>query len=121
MTSATNRAQEFSARLGCRVDVTPPSVVQFTSHVSAYSAQFGTNLTPSAPGSGKGYLIVSDVQAARDALVAGGINVSEVCHLGPDGPVGHRRAGVPEVRSGGHPPISLPRVVELTDPFWWVN
>jgi hypothetical protein len=33
------------------------------------------------------YLIVSDIEAARDALVAAGIEVSEVFHLGPDGPV----------------------------------
>ena len=81
------RAKEFYARLGWRLDRTPPSVVQFTPHGSACSVQFGTTLTSAAPGSGKGYLIVSDIQAARDALVAAGIAVSEVFHLGPDGPV----------------------------------
>ncbi len=82
-----DRAKEFYARLGWRMDVTPPSVVQFTPHGSACSVQFGTNLTSAAPGSGKGYLIVSDIEAARDALVAGGIEVGEIYHLGTDGPV----------------------------------
>jgi catechol 2,3-dioxygenase-like lactoylglutathione lyase family enzyme len=85
--SDVDRAKEFYGRLGWRLDLTPPGVVQFTPHGSGCSVQFGTNLTPAAPGSGKGYLIVSDVEAARDALVAGGIEVSEVFHLGPDGPV----------------------------------
>jgi hypothetical protein len=49
--------------------------------------QFGTNLTSAAPGSADGYLIVSDIQAARDALVAVGIEVSEISHLGPGGRV----------------------------------
>jgi catechol 2,3-dioxygenase-like lactoylglutathione lyase family enzyme len=85
--SDVDRAKEFYGRLGWRLDVTPPGVVQFTPHSSACSVQFGTNLTSAAPGSGKGYLIVSDIEAARNTLVAGGIEVSEVFHLGPDGPV----------------------------------
>jgi hypothetical protein len=43
------------------------------------------NRTSAAPGSAEGlYLIVSDIQAARDALVAAGIQVSEVFHPGTD-------------------------------------
>ena len=49
--------------------------------------QFGTTLTSAAPGSAKSYLIVSDLEAARNALVAADIAVSEIFHLGPDGPV----------------------------------
>jgi hypothetical protein len=45
----------------------------------------GPNRTSAAPGSAEGlYLIVSDIQAARDALVAAGIQVSEVFHPGTD-------------------------------------
>ncbi|MFF7751451.1 VOC family protein [Streptomyces sp. NPDC007971] len=55
--------------------------------VPACSVQFGTDLTSSAPGSGKGCLIVSDIEAARTAMVGAGIEVSAVFHLGPDGPV----------------------------------
>ena len=82
-----DRAKAFYLRLGWRLDRTPPAVVQFTPHGSACSVQFGTTLTSAAPGSGKGYLVVSDLQAKRRALAGAGIEVSEVFHLGPDGPV----------------------------------
>jgi catechol 2,3-dioxygenase-like lactoylglutathione lyase family enzyme len=81
------RAKDFYTRLGWRQDVTPPGVFQFTPHGSPCSVQFGQNLTSAAPGSAqRTYLIVSDVVAARDALIAAGIQVSEIFHLGPDGP-----------------------------------
>ena len=87
--SNVDRATEFYKRLGWRQDVTPPWVVQFTPHGSACSVQFGTNLTSAAPGSAqRTYLIVSDVNAARNELVAAGVDVSEVFHLGDNGPVG---------------------------------
>jgi catechol 2,3-dioxygenase-like lactoylglutathione lyase family enzyme len=85
--SDIERAKEFYSRLGWRLDVTPPSVVQFTPPGSWCSVQFGTNLTSAAPGSGKGYLIVSDIVAARDRLVGGGIEVGEIFHIGPEGRV----------------------------------
>jgi catechol 2,3-dioxygenase-like lactoylglutathione lyase family enzyme len=83
--SDVDRATQFYARLGWRQDRTPPGVVQFTPHGSACSVQFGPNLTTAAPGSAKEYLIVSDVEAARNDLVAAGIEVGEVFHRGPDG------------------------------------
>jgi hypothetical protein len=49
--------------------------------------QFGAHLTSGTPGSGMGYLVVSDVTAARAAMIAAGVDVSEVCHPGPDGPI----------------------------------
>jgi hypothetical protein len=62
-------------------------VVQFTPPGSACSLQFGTNRTTAAPGSAQNsFLIVSDVVATRDELVAAGIEVSEIFHLSPDGP-----------------------------------
>ncbi len=85
------RAEQFYRKLGWRQDVTPPGsgVFQFTPHGSACSVQFGKNLTSAAPGSAqRTYLIVSDIEAARDALMEAGIEVSEVFHLGPNGPVG---------------------------------
>jgi catechol 2,3-dioxygenase-like lactoylglutathione lyase family enzyme len=86
--SDVDRAKEFYGRVGWRLDVTPPGVVQFTPPGSWCSVQFGTNLTSAAPGSAqRTYLVVSDVEAARDQLVAAGIEVSEVFHLGTDGPV----------------------------------
>jgi catechol 2,3-dioxygenase-like lactoylglutathione lyase family enzyme len=84
--SDVDRAKEFYGRLGWRLDDTPPGVIQFTPPGSGCSVQFGTNRTSAAPGSAQGlYLIVSDIDAARDKLVAAGIEVSEVLHPGPDG------------------------------------
>jgi catechol 2,3-dioxygenase-like lactoylglutathione lyase family enzyme len=88
--SDVDRAEEFYARLGWRQDVTPPGsgVVQFTPRGSACSVQFGKSLTSAAPGSAqRTYLIVSDIDAARKELVAAGIEVGEIFHLGADGPV----------------------------------
>jgi catechol 2,3-dioxygenase-like lactoylglutathione lyase family enzyme len=82
-----DRAREFYRRLGWRLDVTPPTVVQLTPPGSSCSVQFGATLTSAAPGSGKSYLIVSDILAAREALASAGVEVSEVFHPGPDGPV----------------------------------
>jgi catechol 2,3-dioxygenase-like lactoylglutathione lyase family enzyme len=86
--SDVERAREFYTRLRWRLDVTPPFVVQFTPPGSACSVQFGPDRTSAAPGSAqRTYLIVADIEAARDQLVAAGVEVSEVFHLGPDGPV----------------------------------
>ena len=86
--SDVDRAEEFYKRLGWRQDVTPPGsgVFQFTPHGSACSVQFGKNLTSAAPGSvQRTYLIVTDIETARDELVAAGIEVSGIFHFGPDG------------------------------------
>jgi len=83
-----DRAKEFYQRLGWRLDDTPPGVIQLTPPGSACSVQFGPNRTSAPPGSAENlYLIVSDIEAARDELVAAGVEVSEVFHLGPAGPV----------------------------------
>src|SRR5437764_9669488 len=84
--SDVDRAKEFYGGLGWRLDADFPfdngfRVVQFTPPGSGGSIQFGTNLTSAAPGSAQGlYLIVSDIEAARDDLAAHGAEVSEVCH-----------------------------------------
>jgi catechol 2,3-dioxygenase-like lactoylglutathione lyase family enzyme len=86
--SDVERAKDFYTSLGWRQDVTPPGsgVFQFTPHGSACSVQFGKNLTSAAPGSvQRTYLIVSDLVAARDRLIAAGIEVSEIFHLSPNG------------------------------------
>jgi len=84
--SDVGRAREFYGRLGWRLDDTPPFVVQFTPPGSWCSVQFGEHLTAAAPGSGKAYLIVSDIDAIRNQLVAAGVEVGEIFHRGPDGP-----------------------------------
>jgi catechol 2,3-dioxygenase-like lactoylglutathione lyase family enzyme len=88
-----DRAKEFYGSLGWRLDADIAAgddfrVVQFTPPGSGCSVQFGTNLTSAAPGSAQGlYLIVPDIEAARDALIAAGVEVNEIYHLGPDGRV----------------------------------
>ena len=84
--SDVDRAKEFYGRLGWRLDQTPPGIVQFTPPGSGCSVQFGPNLTSAPPGSASEYLIVSDIEAARNALVAAGVEVSELFHIGPGGP-----------------------------------
>jgi catechol 2,3-dioxygenase-like lactoylglutathione lyase family enzyme len=88
--SDVQRAEQFYRKLGWRQDVTPPGsgVFQFTPHGSSCSIQFGRGLTSAAPGSAqRNYLIVSDIEAARHALIEAGIEVGEIFHLGPNGPV----------------------------------
>src|SRR4029077_20548703 len=86
-----HRAEQFYRSVGWRQDVTPPGsgIYQFTPPGSSCSVQFGTNRTSAAPGSAQNqFLIVSDIQAAHDDLSARGVEVSDVFHLGPEGPAG---------------------------------
>ena len=89
--SDVERAKEFYARLGWRLDAdfrydNGFRIVQFTPPGSACSMQFGTNITSAMPGSARGlYLVVSDVAAAHDDLLACGVGVSEVFHAGTPG------------------------------------
>jgi catechol 2,3-dioxygenase-like lactoylglutathione lyase family enzyme len=108
-----DRAKDFYAGLGWRLDADFPfdngfRVVQLTPPGSGCSVQFGTRMTSAPPGSAEGmYLIVSDVQAARDELAAGGADVSEVFHaeapgaqFGPGDAAG--RAGGPGPGGGSY-------------------
>jgi catechol 2,3-dioxygenase-like lactoylglutathione lyase family enzyme len=89
--SDVDRAKEFYANLGWRLDAdfrfdNGFRVVQFTPPGSGTSIQFGTKVTEVAPGSAQSlYLVVSDVAAAREALIARGAGVSEVFHPGAPG------------------------------------
>src|SRR5216110_2696645 len=84
--SDADRAKEFYGRLGWRLDADFANgddfrVIQFTPPGSGCSVIFGKNVTAAAPGSTQGlYLIVSDIEAARDELLGRGIEVSEVFH-----------------------------------------
>src|SRR5262245_3538137 len=82
--SDVGRARDFYVGLGWRLDVTPPNVVQLTPPGSGCSVQFGEGLASvmtAEPGSSLAYLVVSDIVAARDALVAAGADVSDFFHL----------------------------------------
>jgi predicted enzyme related to lactoylglutathione lyase len=89
--SDVDKAKAFYLGLGWRLDADFPfgngfRVVQFTPPGSGCSIQFGTKMTSSAPGSAQGlYLIVSDIQAARDELAVRGAAISEVFHAGTPG------------------------------------
>ena len=86
--SDVDRAKEFYARLGWRLDADYDSgkdfrVIQFTPPGSGCSVIFGKNVTAAGPGSAQGlYLVVSDIAAARDELLRRGIKISEVFHAG---------------------------------------
>jgi catechol 2,3-dioxygenase-like lactoylglutathione lyase family enzyme len=61
-------------------------VVQLDPPGSACSIAIGTGITAAAPGSARGvHLVVSDIVAAREELVARGVDVSDVRHLGSGG------------------------------------
>jgi catechol 2,3-dioxygenase-like lactoylglutathione lyase family enzyme len=84
--SDVDRAKEFYARLGWRLDADFASgddfrVIQFTPPGSGCSVIFGKNVTAAAPGSAKGlYLIVADVEVARNELLRRGVEISKVFH-----------------------------------------
>jgi catechol 2,3-dioxygenase-like lactoylglutathione lyase family enzyme len=84
--SDVDRAKEFYAKLGWRLDADFDNgkdyrVIQFTPPGSGSSVIFGRNVTAAAPGSAQGlYLIVSDIAAARKALLDRGVQISEVFH-----------------------------------------
>ena len=84
--SDVDRAKRFYGGLGWRLDADFGSgddfrVIQFTPPGSGCSVIFGKNVTSAAPGSAQGlYLIISDIEAARDELLARGVEVGEVFH-----------------------------------------
>jgi predicted enzyme related to lactoylglutathione lyase len=107
--SDIDRAKEFYERIGWRLnaDRSPREdfrLVQFTPPGSWCSVHFGKGLTSAAPGSGKGFLIVADIEAARDQLVAAGVELGEFFH---DGRKAWAQACVPSVSSTARAPYSV--------------
>ncbi|NNU42005.1 VOC family protein [Ramlibacter montanisoli] len=90
--SDVERAKRFYAGLGWRLDADFDRgdafrAIQFTPPGSACSLHFGKGITSAAPGSAHGlFLAVSDIDAAREHLIACGAEVSEVFHLTPGDP-----------------------------------
>jgi catechol 2,3-dioxygenase-like lactoylglutathione lyase family enzyme len=84
--SDADRAKAFYLKLGWRLDADYDDgkgyrVIQLTPPGSGSSVIIGKNVTAAAPGSAQGlYLIVSDIVAARKALLDRGVQVSEVFH-----------------------------------------
>jgi catechol 2,3-dioxygenase-like lactoylglutathione lyase family enzyme len=84
-----DRSLRFYSALGWRLDADIADgdafrLVQFTPPGSACSIHFGAGVTTAAPGSQGGlYLVVSDIQRARQELSDRGVEVSEVFHRTP--------------------------------------
>jgi catechol 2,3-dioxygenase-like lactoylglutathione lyase family enzyme len=117
--SDPERAKAFYQRLGWRLDADIHGgelrVIQFTPPGSDCSVMFGSGLTAAAPGSAQGLLlIVSDIQAAHDDLVAHGVDASEVFH---DAHGGFNRFD-PDARASGPDPErrSYASFVAFADP-----
>jgi len=88
--SDVDRAKEFYERIGWRLNADRSTgenfrVVQLTPPGSGCSVHFGKGLTSAAPGSAKAFLVVPDIEAAREQLVAAGAEVGEFFHDGPEG------------------------------------
>src|SRR5215204_5981677 len=97
--SDVDRAKSFYQSLGWRFDIDLVvsddfRVLQCTPLHSQCSIQFGKGRTTAEPGSAQGLiLVVDDIDAARDALVSRGVDVSEVEEQRPpgfDAPEGER-------------------------------
>ena len=89
--SDVDRAKRFYESLGWRFDIDlvvsdELRTVQFTPPHSPCSIQFGKGGTTAEPGSAqKTFLVVDDIDAARDELVSRGVDVSEVQEMRPPG------------------------------------
>ena len=90
--SDVDRAKAFyteKAGFGLDVDHAPNDefrVVQMTPPGSACSITIGKGITGAEPGSYRGtHLVVSDIEAAREALTHRGVEVSDIRHMSPNG------------------------------------
>ncbi len=84
--SDVDRAKAFYDRLGWRLDADFTAgggrVIQFTPPGSACSVHFGENITDAPVGTARGlFLIVGDIQQAREDLVHRGVAASEIFHF----------------------------------------
>jgi catechol 2,3-dioxygenase-like lactoylglutathione lyase family enzyme len=111
--SDIDRAKDFYESLGWRLDADfkdgSERAIQFTPPGSQCSIHFARS---GKPGSAQGlFLIVSDIEAARDDLVRRGVQVSEIFHFAKaPAPFGGRVSGV----APGH--ISYGSYATFSDP-----
>ncbi|HWM24271.1 MAG TPA: VOC family protein [Chthoniobacterales bacterium] len=83
--SDVDRAKAFYEKLGFRLDIDYVAnenfrALQFTPPQSGASIIFGKGVTSAKAGSAELVLSVEDIDAARDDLIARGVNISEVFH-----------------------------------------
>jgi catechol 2,3-dioxygenase-like lactoylglutathione lyase family enzyme len=107
--SDVDRAKEFYASLGWRVDIDlihgEFRGVQITPHNSEASIIFGKGVTSAKPGSTQNLVLaVSNLEAARSDLAARGVKVSETFHFAA-GPFNNT---VENPRAPGRDPESRP-------------
>ena len=104
--SDVDRAKAFYENLGWRLDIDLAAgddfrAVQMTPHNSEASIIFGKGVTSAKPGSAHSLVLaVDDIDAARDDLIARGVDVSEVFHYA-GGPFNN---AVENPRVGGRDP-----------------
>jgi catechol 2,3-dioxygenase-like lactoylglutathione lyase family enzyme len=104
--SDVDRAKAFYENLGWRLDIDVTTGddfrgVQMTPHNSEASIIFGKGITSARPGSAHSLVLaVDDIDAARDDLLARGVDVSEVFHYAA-GPFNN---AVENPRVGGRDP-----------------
>jgi catechol 2,3-dioxygenase-like lactoylglutathione lyase family enzyme len=103
--SDVDRAKAFYENLGWRLDIDIAAGdfrgVQMTPHNSEASIIFGKGITSARPGSAHSLVLaVDDLDAARDDLIARGVEVSEVFHYA-GGPFNN---AVENPRVGGRDP-----------------
>jgi catechol 2,3-dioxygenase-like lactoylglutathione lyase family enzyme len=104
--SDVDRAKAFYEKLGFRLDIDYVAndkfrVVQFTPPASEASIIFGKGITPAKSGLADTLVLaVDDIAAARDDLIARGVNVSDVFHYA-GGPFNN---SVENPRIGGRDP-----------------
>jgi catechol 2,3-dioxygenase-like lactoylglutathione lyase family enzyme len=104
--SDVDRAKAFYENLGWRLDIDVATSddfrgVQITPHSSEASIIFGKGVSSAKPGSAHSLVLaVDDIDAARDDLVARGVDVSEVFHYA-GGPFNN---AVKNPRVGGRDP-----------------
>ena len=104
--SDVERSKKFYGRLGWRLDDDVAlgkdvRIVQFTPPGSGCSVTFGTGLTPAAPGSAFGTLVVSDIVAAHKDVVGRGIDASDMWHGAPVPPEARIKGPDPKRTSYG--------------------
>lgn len=103
--SDIERSKKFFESLGWRLDAEISAgdnfrIVQFTPPGSGCSVSFGKGVTTAAPGSAEHLeLIVSNIDEARDDLVARGVEVSEIFHGSPFNEAGRLSGPDPERQS----------------------
>jgi catechol 2,3-dioxygenase-like lactoylglutathione lyase family enzyme len=103
--SDVDRAKAFYEKLGFRLDIDVANEnfrgIQFTPPGSEASIIFGKGITPAKRGSPDSLVLaVDDIDAARDDLIARGVDVSEVFHYA-GGPFNN---AVENSRVGGRDP-----------------